>query len=120
MHHPPFDIRIPSLDQIRLEDEDLLAAAVADHANLRHIFFGHVHRPVSGSWRGVPFSALRSTVHQVPLDLETVTPVPYNFEPPCYAVIYLEPDQVVVHLHDYLDDSRAEDDRPRYGPMPVA
>ena len=120
MHHPPFDIRIPSLDNIRLEEPDLLVAAVANRANLRHIFFGHVHRPVSGSWRGIPFSALRSTVHQVPLDLETVTPVPYNFEPPCYAVIYLEPDQVVVHLHDYLDDSRAEDGRPRYGSLPGA
>ena len=59
MHHPPFDIGIPSLDRIRLLDVENFAAAI-EGADLRHIFFGHVHRPVSGSWRGIPYSALRS------------------------------------------------------------
>ncbi len=79
---------------------------MARAGNLRHLFFGHVHRPVSGSWRGVPFSALRSTVHQVALDWETEYPVPYTLETPGYNVIFLEPDKTVVHHHDFLDDSR--------------
>ncbi len=53
MHHPPFDIGIPSLDRIRLLEPEGFAAAM-DGADVRHIFFGHVHRPVSGSWRGIP------------------------------------------------------------------
>jgi 3',5'-cyclic AMP phosphodiesterase CpdA len=116
MHHPPFDIGIPSLDNIRLHEPEGFAAAIAGFGNIRHIFFGHVHRPVSGNWRGIPFSALRATVHQVPLDFETVKPVPYDHEPPGYAVILLEDDRVVVHHHDYLDDSRVAVDTERYTP----
>ncbi len=55
MHHPPFDIGIPSLDRIRLADPEAFVRAIEGRGNLRHIFFGHVHRPVSGSWRGIPF-----------------------------------------------------------------
>ena len=106
MHHPPFDIGIPSLDVIRLAEPAGFARVVAEAGSVKHIFFGHVHRPVSGSWHGVPFSALRSTVHQVALDWETEYPVPYTFEPPGYNVIFLEPDKTVVHHHDFLDDSR--------------
>ncbi|MFQ5774800.1 MAG: phosphodiesterase [Kiloniellaceae bacterium] len=117
MHHPPFDIGLPSLDRIRLEGPEGFAAAL-EGARIAHIFFGHVHRLVSGSWRGIPFSALRSTVHQVPLDFETEAPVPYNFEPPGYAVILLQADRVVVHHHDYMDETRAEPGRARYTPAP--
>ena len=116
MHHPPFDIGIPSLDNIRLHEPEGFVAAIAGFGNIQHIFFGHVHRPVSGNWRGIPFSALRATVHQVPLDFETVKPVPSDHEPPGYAVILLKDDCVVVHHHDYLDDSRVAVDTERYTP----
>ena len=114
MHHPPFDIGIPTMDAIRLEAPEGFAQAVAGAGNVAHLFFGHVHRPVSGSWRGIPFSALRSTVHQVPLDFETGPQVPYSLEPPGYAVILIEDDRTVVHHHDYLDESRIAPGRERY------
>jgi 3',5'-cyclic AMP phosphodiesterase CpdA len=116
MHHPPFDIGIPSLDRIRLERPEGFAAALDGGANIVHLFFGHVHRPVSGSWRGIPFSALRSTVHQVPLDFETEAPVPYNHESPAYAVILIDDGRTVVHHHCYLDDSRLPAGTERYAP----
>jgi 3',5'-cyclic AMP phosphodiesterase CpdA len=116
MHHPPFDIGIPSLDRIRLEDPDGFAAALDGPAKIAHLFFGHVHRPVGGSWRGIPFSALRSTVHQVPLDFETETPVPYSHEAPAYAVILIDDGRTVVHHHCYLDDSRVSPGAARYAP----
>ncbi len=116
MHHPPFDIGIPSLDRIKLLDPEGLAAALDGSAKIAHLFFGHVHRPVSGSWRGIPFSALRSTVHQVPLDFETEAPVPYNHESPAYAVILIDDDRTVVHHHCYLDDSRVPAGTERYAP----
>jgi 3',5'-cyclic AMP phosphodiesterase CpdA len=116
MHHPPFDIGIPSLDRIRLEQPEGFAAALDGGANILHLFFGHVHRPVSGSWRGIPFSALRSTVHQVPLDFETVAPVPYNHEAPAYAVILIEDGRTVVHHHCYMDNSHVPPGTERYAP----
>lgn len=104
MHHPPFDIGIPSLDRMKLDDADSFADTLTGPADIRHIFFGHVHRPVSGCWRGIPFSALPSTNHQIAADFETVSPMPYCHEPPAYAIVDLDADNTLVHLHRYLDD----------------
>ena len=104
MHHPPFDIGIPSLDRMKLDDVDSFAETLAGRADIRHLFFGHVHRPVSGCWRGIPFSALPSTNHQIAADFETVSPMPYCHEPPAYAIVDLDADRTLVHLHRYLDD----------------
>jgi len=105
MHHPPLDIGIPALDRIGLIDKQGFAKAVAGAAGIRHIFFGHVHRPVSGSWRGIPYAALRSLVHQVRLDLATERVLSYDHAPPAYNVILLDGGDTVVHHHDFLDAS---------------
>lgn len=97
MHHPPFDIGIPSLDNIKLDDGELFAAVVQEPADIRHLFLGHVHRPISGSWRGIPFSALPGTNHQIAADFETVSPMPYMHGPSAYGIVHLEPDQTIVH-----------------------
>ncbi len=124
MHHPPLDIGIPSLDQIGLVDKQGFANALdaaGDAAGdgtgaggIRHIFFGHVHRPVSGSWRGIPYASLRSLVHQVPFDLVTERPVPYDHAPPGYNVILLDGEDTVVHHHEFLDTSRLPPGTERY------
>jgi hypothetical protein len=114
MHHPPFDIGVPSLDRIKLSDDKAFSEVVATACNLKHIFFGHVHRPVSGSWMGIPFSALRSTAHQVPLDMVTVDKVPYSEAAPQYGVIMIDERQTTVHLHDFLTDVPLPPMRERY------
>ena len=92
MHHPPFNIGIPTLDRINLQEDKLrIRQIVNDFPNIKHLFFGHVHRPVSGSWHGIPFSTLRGTNHQVQLDLKTEDYLSISHEPPAYCVILLEP-----------------------------
>ena len=118
MHHPPFDIGIPSLDLIRLAEPEGFARVVAEAGGVKHLFFGHVHRPVSGSWRGIPYAALRSLVHQVPFDLVTETPVPYDHAPPAYNVIFLNRGDTVVHHHEFLDASRLPPGTERYTKAP--
>lgn len=103
MHHPPFGIRIPCLDRISLAEPERFAAIVDGRRNIRHLFYGHVHRPVCGSWHGIPVSTMRGLNHQVPFDLATVSPVPKSHEPPAYAIVFIDADQVTVHFHDYLD-----------------
>ena len=115
MHHPPFEIGIPSLDRIRLVESNGFEEVVGSSNGVQHIFFGHVHRPVSGSWHGIPYSALRATAHQVPLDFGDRRKVPYSLEPPAYAVITIEAEQTTVHLHDFLDKSAIPADQERYG-----
>jgi len=105
MHHPPFEVAMPSVDNLKLRQSKAFEDVVAGRESIRHLFFGHVHRPISGSWRGIPFSTLRGTNHQVAFDFGIVSPVPKSHEPPAYGVVFLTPDSVVVHTHDFLDHS---------------
>ena len=103
MHHPPFDIGIPALDRIRLRESLDLQDTLARAENIRHIFFGHVHRPVSGSYNGIPFSSLPGTNHQVTLDFKTADFLSYSHERPAFAIIELAPEHTIVHLQDFSD-----------------
>jgi Icc protein len=106
LHHPPFPVGIRAMDRIALRETGRFERILAAHrGGIRHLFFGHLHRPVSGSWRGIPFSTLRATNHQVWLDLETDGRVPGSHEPPQYAVVLIDDRLTVVHLHDFLDDT---------------
>ena len=106
MHHPPFEIGIPVLDNINLrKDSQRIHKILSNYTNIRHIFFGHVHRPVCGSWHGIPFSTMYGTNHQIQLDLNAEDYFPHTHEPPAYCVILIESEQTTVHIHNYLDDS---------------
>ena len=65
-----------------IEKRDLRSAD-----NIRHQFFGHVHRPISESWRGIPYSTLRGINHQVPFDFNSIEVVPKSHELPAYSVV---------------------------------
>lgn len=100
MHHPPLALGIPSMDQFALRGVEVFWSVIAPHrARIRHLFFGHLHRPIGGSWRGIPFSCTASPNHQVALDLKTLRgdEVPGCREPAGYAVILIDGDSVVVH-----------------------
>jgi 3',5'-cyclic AMP phosphodiesterase CpdA len=106
MHHPPFDIGHALMDLIKLEDAEGFAALLKGH-DIRHIFFGHAHRTISGVWNGIGFSALPSLNHQLPLvggSVETV----YSDEPPMYAVVTISAGMTLVHSDAFLHRRPAE------------
>ena len=105
MHHPPFAVGIKRMDEISLQQPEKFAAVVDGRTNIRHLFFGHLHRPIGGSWHGIPMTTMRATCHQVALDFVMEGVVPGSHEPPAYAVVMAEADLTVVHFHDYLDKS---------------
>ena len=101
MHHPPFSIAHELMDRIMLDDPEEFAALLQGH-DVRHIFFGHGHRAVSGMWRGIGFSALPSLNHQLPLvggSVETV----YSHEPSAYGVVHVTGEGIIVHNDAFLD-----------------
>jgi Icc protein len=101
MHHPPFSIAHELMDKIMLDDPEEFAALLQGH-DVKHIFFGHGHRAVSGVWRGISFSALPSLNHQLPLvggSVETV----YSHEPPAYAVVHVTGEGIIVHNDAFYD-----------------
>lgn len=100
LHHPPFDIGIAKMDGIKLKEPEVLARLLVGH-DVRHLFFGHAHRAMSGQWRGIPFSALPSLNHQLPL-VETSVATVYSDEPAMYAVVLVSNDSTVVHYDAFL------------------
>ena len=101
MHHPPFDIGHKLMDLIKLEDAEAFAALLKGH-DIRHIFFGHAHRSISGVWNGIGFSALPSLNHQLPL-VGGAVPTVYSDEPAMYAVVTISPGMTLVHADAFLD-----------------
>ena len=64
-HHPPLDLGLPGMDRIRLLNADEEWAVIERTRRPDWLFCGHVHRPVSGLWHGVPFLVPRGTSHQI-------------------------------------------------------
>lgn len=101
LHHPPFPVHIPALDAVRLAEADALAALLARHGNVRHLFAGHVHRPVSGTWNGIGFNTLPGTAHQSAA-LFGENRFETSLEPPAYGVVFIENQSVTVHFVAFL------------------
>lgn len=100
MHHPPFDVGIGRMDRIKLAETDAFSEIIAAH-DVRHIFFGHVHRPVCLVWRGIPCTALPGTSHQIPL-VEAAAG-PFTVEPAMYAAVLIGEGGAIVHMDAPLD-----------------
>ena len=106
MHHPPFDIGIPYMDRIKLQNAAAFRDLLTGH-DIRHLFFGHVHRACFVNWNGIACNALPGLNHQVPLVRDT-TGTAYSVEPPMYGVILIDADKTVVHLDAFLDRGPAD------------
>lgn len=102
MHHPPFEVGVPYMDRIKLDEAEAFGRLVSNYKNVRHIFFGHVHRPVFLSWRGITCSACPGINHQIPLVAEAVS-TKCSVEPPMYAVIEIGHGNIRVNLDAFLD-----------------
>ncbi len=98
-HHPPYLTGIAGMDLIPLVDGADLLDLLAGYAGA-HYFCGHVHRTISGSTRGVPWTMFKSTCHQGALDLVTLDPSLSVDEPGAYGVLLLAPDGVIAHSQD--------------------
>lgn len=105
MHHPPFSLALPAMDALMLQEHRAFTGLLAGHTNVRHIFFGHVHRPAHGVVAGVAFSTQRGLNHQVALHSTPQVGIPGNHEPPAYGIVLVDGDSVIVHRHDFLDSS---------------
>ena len=66
LHHPPMALGLPMQDQDRMENPTPFLDLIAQNRAVRHLFIGHVHRPITGTIRGVPFATIRSVLYQAP------------------------------------------------------
>lgn len=104
MHHAPMDLGIHGMNLIGMANPADLVAVLQGSSHVRHLFFGHLHRTCHGSWRGIPFSTVKATAHQIGLVLDETTPLMCSTENPAYAVVLIGKDSVVIHDHSYLEE----------------
>ena len=105
MHHPPFDVGVASLDASKMQGDGELARLLKQHGNVRHLFYGHVHRAIAGSWHGIPATTLPGTNHQVALYLGQETQMFGSHERPAYGICFADDTSVVIHYKDFTDSS---------------
>jgi 3',5'-cyclic AMP phosphodiesterase CpdA len=103
-HHPPFDVGIRGMDRIKLKCAEEEWAVIARTRRPDYLFLGHVHRPITGLWRGIPFHIQRGTSHQIGFDFENKEGIPGSHEGPDYALIEVGTDGVVIHQRPFLYD----------------
>jgi len=101
-HHPPFDTGLRYMDGIKLANPEAEWDVIARTRKPDYLFMGHLHRPISGVWRGIPFHIQRALSHQVAFDLETADHIPGSHEPPDYSHVTVGAGQVVIHQCSFL------------------
>lgn len=107
MHHPPVVSGIDWMDPAA--DEDWIArfgAVVAGQDQIVAIHCGHLHRPITTTFRGIPLSVTGSVAPLVAMDLR---PVDLNHpdgrdlittEPPSYALHRWDGENLTSHYED--------------------
>ncbi len=108
MHHNPVAVHVANADVIGIVEEAELQAILASYRDVvRHMFFGHCHYTLSGSFAGIPFSAPRSTNHTCWPDFSGIVErMGYGDLQPNYNVCFLDESSVVIHSIDFLDQDK--------------
>lgn len=88
MHHPPFHVGVPPLDELALADMDTFWKAVAS-SNMRHVFAGHTHIEFRGEGRSTAWPIAHRIAVSNDREIGPVTNAP-----PAYEVIILHPDGI--------------------------
>ena len=91
-HHPPVELHVPFIDEIRQRDEERLAAVVAEHPNVVALLCGHAHLPAASTFAGRPLLVAPGVVSTLGLPWETDELVDYS-RPPAIAYHLLGADR---------------------------
>ncbi len=70
LHHPPFDLGMPVLDEMGLAGAEALGQLVRQHPNVERIVAGHVHVHAQRLFYGTLAITCPSTAHQTWLDFK--------------------------------------------------
>ncbi|MGB1236237.1 MAG: metallophosphoesterase, partial [Planktomarina sp.] len=69
-HHPLGPVGFSGMDAIALRNGPQVVDILKQTNRVQLVISGHVHRAITGSYSGLPFTVLPSPVDQMPLDFE--------------------------------------------------
>lgn len=98
MHHPPYPIGIPWIDEMRLADSDAFAAVLGRHPQVVRVLCGHVHRGSVSSFAGSVAVTCPSTYQQLRLDLRRPGRGAVTDEAAGYALHLVDGHSAVTHF----------------------
>ncbi|MEO0960697.1 MAG: metallophosphoesterase, partial [Pseudomonadota bacterium] len=102
LHHNPMPTHLAPMDEIMLLDHVRLGSVIERYRRkIAHIFHGHCHLPLSGSFRGVPVSAPRGTNHAGWPNFGEKGLLSGSDLPEAYTVIFADEGSVTVHMVEY-------------------
>jgi 3',5'-cyclic AMP phosphodiesterase CpdA len=96
MHHPPFATGMQSMDQLRCQGHEALAALISQYPNIVRVACGHLHRSIQTVWAGTLGSIAPSVAHQVALKLQADQPPAFVMEPPGFHLHLWHPETGLV------------------------
>jgi 3',5'-cyclic AMP phosphodiesterase CpdA len=110
LHHPPFETGIWWMDAIGNSGGSILEDLLSEFDNVRGVFAGHIHRPVSRSFAGTLCWVAPSTAHQSALDIrdDDTLFMSETFEPAGMLVHMLDPATGNLMTHIQFTDTYAE------------
>jgi Icc protein len=105
MHHPPLNLGLPMQDSEKMENGEAFLETVKAHPNVKYLFIGHVHRPICGSFRDIPFATMRSVLYQAPApqpawDWDSFAP---SREAPNLGVLTISGSDVILQYTQFSD-----------------
>ncbi|RWI48062.1 MAG: phosphodiesterase [Mesorhizobium sp.] len=102
VHHPLQPIGLPHFEPWSTENWRPIMQAIVSAGNVRHIFHGHVHVDVGGTWSGIPFSANRGVAHQI-IPHFTRRDADFVEDAPAFDIAIIDVDGVLVHRFEVSD-----------------
>ncbi len=104
MHHPPVAIGHQAMDRMPLRNPGPFLELLGRHrGKVRHVFFGHVHRPFFTVLDGIGYSSVPGTCHQISLIGMERGDLYASSEPGGYGVILFDGVRVGVHMQAFAD-----------------
>ena len=102
MHHNPVPVGIDPVDQIMLMDADRLRQTLRPFKDrIAHIFHGHCHLHLNGTFEGIPFSAPRGTNHAGWPNFGETAKLSSSDLTEAYSVILTDGPDTMIHMVEF-------------------
>lgn len=103
LHHPPVDLGIPYVDQIKLVEPERLEAVLRRHPNVTAVLAGHAHTAVSARFAELPLLVAPGVISTCLTPAETAAEFPVTYDlPPAFALHFFDGERLVTHFRPVI------------------
>ena len=107
MHHHPVFVDMPPMDNLyNFKSASKFWKIASKYPNIKHIFFGHLHRNFDGRHKGIGLSSVNSTSFQIAYTPNEQQEYLILDEPPTYSIIKIKKHTFKIHTTTFLEDNK--------------